>query len=166
MTLLPYSLGQTVKEKGYSLKLSRSKRNPHSALVYIKSLNYTENILEREAAMVEGYDDALFLNTAGKLCESTTANIFWIKDRCIYTPDTSCGILEGVTRAQVIELCKHQGFELKLGGYELQELLQAEEVFITNSLIGILPVSRIDQHAFDVTNNIITKALQKEFAIL
>jgi 4-amino-4-deoxychorismate lyase len=163
MTLSPYLLSEYDLQKGLSIGISSIKRNPHSPLSYMKSLNYLENILAKEEAKQQGYEEALLLNVYNKLCEGAVSNIFWIKDNCVYTPEISCGILAGITRRQVIEICRSLELRLTEGSYEQEELLQAEEVFITNSLMGIMPVGKVDNTSYNVSVYKITNKIYNEF---
>ena len=79
--------------KGFSLKLSNVYRNSKSKLTYIKSINYLENIIEREDITKEGYDEVLFLNEKGLVTEGSASNIFIIKENKIYTPKVESGLL-------------------------------------------------------------------------
>lgn len=163
MTLMDYKLEASYLQKGISLGISSINRNPHSPLCYLKSLNYAENIMAKEEARGLGYEEALFLNVDNKLCEGAVSNIFWVKSNVIYTPEASCGLLEGITRGQVIELCDIAGIRLMQGSYDLEELLQAEEIFVTNALMGIISVCRVDDTPFDITDNNITRLLRNEY---
>jgi 4-amino-4-deoxychorismate lyase len=166
MTLSQYKLEDELMQKGISLGTSIIMRNPHSPMTYIKSLNYTENILAKAEVKSKGYDEALFLNIYSKLCEGAVSNIFWTKQSVIYTPDLSCGILDGITRRQVLDICSILGLSYKEGSHDLEELLSSDEVFITNSLMGIMPVCRVDNSTYDISRYKITGMLQAEYAKL
>lgn len=118
-------------------------RNENSPLVYIKSLNYLENILGRMEARNNGYDDAIFLNTSGYLASATVSNLFFTRKEKIYTPSLDCGILEGTIRGLLLNICKKCGIEVKEGKFTVKDLQCAEEIFLTNTLIGVLPVREI-----------------------
>jgi 4-amino-4-deoxychorismate lyase len=163
MTLSHYTRDESMVKKGISLGTSTIMRNPKSPLCYMKSLNYAENILAKEAAKHQGYDEALFLNVYNKICEGAVSNIFWIKSNRVYTPEISCGILEGITRRQTIEICGRLGLELLEGSYELAELLQADEVFVTNSLMGIMPVYHVDNKIYHIDEYKIIKKIYNEY---
>lgn len=163
MTLTPYEPDRQQQEKGVRLNISTIKRNPYSPLTYIKSMNYADNILAREEAQTKGFHEALLLNVYNKLCEGAMSNLFWIKDHIVYTPDVSCGLLEGIVRKKVIDLVQSLGIRLEEGSYELTELLTADEVFITNSLIGIIPVAGIEDTNFELESFTHREVLQKEY---
>lgn len=140
---IPYTV-QDYKN-GFSLKVSDVKRNPYSNMTYIKSFNYCDNILEREEALKEGYNEVLFLNVHDKIAEGSISNIFFIKDNVIYTPKVQCGLLKGIVRDYLISEIEHDGkFCIEQGEFELKELYDADGIFLTNSLLGVIKVKRIN----------------------
>jgi branched-subunit amino acid aminotransferase/4-amino-4-deoxychorismate lyase len=163
MTISDYKQEESTMQNGLSLRISTIMRNPHSPICYIKSLNYIENILAKAEAKYQGYDEALFLNVHSKLCEGAVSNIFWIKSDMIYTPEINCGILAGITRRQAIDIFSVLGLRLKEGSYELAALLQADEVFVTNSLMGIMPVCKVDKTIYNINEYKVTKKIKDEY---
>lgn len=142
--------------KGFSLKLSNINRNSKSKLSYIKSINYLENILEREEALNNGYNEVLFLNEKGFLSEGSMSNIFIVIDKEIYTPSIKCGLLPGIVRNFLIKEYKIIEKELTL-----EDIMMADEIFITNSLLGIMGISKFENRI--LTENKITIMLRKEY---
>ena len=130
-------------EKGFSLGLSEVRRNAYSNLTYVKSFNYVENIIERDKIISKGYDEALFLNTEGFISEGAVSNIFFIENGIIFTPKIKCGLLPGIIREFVIQNSLSLGFEVQEGEFTLDRLLEAEGAFITNSIMGIMKISKI-----------------------
>lgn len=126
-------------KEGFKLKLSKIKRNKYSHTVYLKSLNYSDNILERKAAVSQGYDEVLFLNNEGYAAEGTVSNIFFIREDVIYSPSVSCGILNGIVRSWVLK-----EYSVVEGEFTLEDILNSDGAFITNSLMGIMKVREID----------------------
>ncbi|MDU6341286.1 MAG: aminotransferase class IV [Clostridium sp.] len=126
-------------EQGFKVKLSNNIRNSKSCLTYIKSINYLDNLLEYEKAQKEEYNEVLFLNENNKLSEGSTTNVFIVKDNKIYTPSEKCGLLSGIIRKYVIDNFKVYEKEISK-----EELLNADEVFLTNSLVGVIKVSEIE----------------------
>jgi len=120
------------------------RRNSTSPLVGIKCISYVENVIGRREAEVRGFDEGIFLNERGEVTEGCTTNIFWVIGKKLFTPATDCGLLPGVTRKALISLAPGLGFEVQEGRYGLRELLESEAVFLTNSLIGVAAVSRVD----------------------
>ena len=148
VVLCPRPLPQLTKEQwkqGVTLTIVNTRRQPSSALPsHIKSLNYLNNILAKQEAVTAQTFDGLFLNTDGSLCECTTSNIFFIKDQHLYTPSLECGILPGITRNIVLELARARDRVVHEGIYRPEDLMNADECFLTNTAFGILPVSRIE----------------------
>lgn len=142
-------------KKGFSLSVSDVIRNSTSMITYIKTTSYIENIMEKEKAIKNGFDDMLFLNENKYIAECTSSNIFWIKDNKIYTPDAKCGILPGIIRGWILK-----NFEVNLGFYKLEDILDADEIFITNSVIGILKINKLKNKNFKC-NDIIDKITLK-----
>ncbi|WP_297629707.1 aminotransferase class IV [uncultured Clostridium sp.] len=143
-------------EKGFKLTRSKVLRNSTSVLNKIKSLNYLENILEREKAIGEGFNDCLFINEKGNICETSTANIFFVKKNEIYTPDIKEGLLNGCLREFIIK-----NFDVKIKNFKWKDLKEIDEIFITNSIIGIMKINSIDNYMFTKEN--IGSLIRKEY---
>ena len=114
--------------------------------ISIKSLpiNYKlaqglNSTLARMEAVEKRYFDAVLLNEAGEICETSSANIFWIKNNILYTPAKECGILLGTTRQKIIDLSSIKIAQVKT---KINELLNADEVFLTNTSLGIIAVDQ------------------------
>ncbi len=131
-------------KKGVSIRISALRRNEKSPAAGVKSLNYLDSILARMEAQAGGADDALLLNTNGDVAETAVSNIFAVKKKTIITPSIVSGALPGVTRDIVIELAGMAGVEAKARRVRPAELIKAREVFITNSLMEVMPVTKID----------------------
>ena len=131
-------------QNGYKIVLSAIRRSSLSPVTYLKSGNTMENMLARRDAKDAGADEAFFLNEKNYLTEAAGSNLFIIKDSILKTPRYESGILPGVTRVVVFELAARLGIKVREVNLKLIDLLQADEVFITNSLIEIVPVTMID----------------------
>jgi branched-chain amino acid aminotransferase len=115
-----------------------TRRNEHSPLARIKSLNYLDNVLAKHEAAAKGVDDALLLNSRGELAGASAANVFALIDGGLTTPRVDDGALPGVARAEAITLARAEERELTPA-----MLSRASEVFLTNAL-GVRPVVSID----------------------
>jgi branched-chain amino acid aminotransferase len=111
-----------------------TRRDEGSPLARIKHLGYLANILARKEAVAAGADDAVLLNTQGRVAETTVSNIFCLIGGGLVTPPVSEGALPGVMRAEVIRLARAEERPIEVG-----ELEQASEIFVSNAL-GIRPV--------------------------
>lgn len=151
--------------EGFKIEISEFKRNPHSIISGIKSVNYLENIYALRAAKEVGSDEVLFLDCKNHISEGATSNIFFIKDGIIYTPTKECGLLKGIIRGKIIEIIdKNKHLKLKQGFFPLKKLLEADEVFLTNSIMGIMPVSKIHHTSYDLKKYYITDILAEKFS--
>jgi aminodeoxychorismate lyase len=131
-------------KRGITCIVSRKYfRNEMSPLSNVKSFNYLENILARIEAKQQGYQDAIFLNTKGFLTSATVSNLFFVKKKRVFTPSIDCGVLPGITRKVVFEICKEQGIKIIEGMFLPEELKEADEVFLTNTLMGVMPVREV-----------------------
>lgn len=132
-------------ERGVGLKLVSVRRNSAAALPpQIKSLNFLNNILAKREASRAGAFDALMLNHEGAVTECTVSNVFFARHGRLHTPSLACGILEGVTRGVVIQLAAESGLAVEEGAFPPAALMEAEECFITNTSMEIMPVSEVD----------------------
>lgn len=129
--------------RGFKLKISKLKRNKYSTTTYLKSLNYLDNILENKKCKEEGYNEVIFLNTDNEITEGSISNIFFIKNNIIYTPSVDCGLLDGTIRKYILK-----NYTVLQGKFSKKELMEADEVFLTNSVMGIMRVSEIESNIF------------------
>ncbi|WP_243450353.1 aminotransferase class IV [Desulfosporosinus sp. Sb-LF] len=146
--LIPYTTVQYTL--GIRLHLLPCPRNEQSPLVSIKSTNYVENILAKEAAKLNNADEGLWLNTQGFVCEGTMSNLFFIKDGVLFTPSLSSGCLPGTRRQLILELAQSLEIPTQEGLYPLSDLLSSEEIFMTNALMGVMPVRQINDFPFHI----------------
>ena len=129
--------------KGVSAKII-GVANEYSALSRMKTANYLNLILARFDAQSLGFDEAVLTNTIGNVTEGATSNIFLVKRGALITPSVDSGVLPGVTRAVMIDIAKKLKIPVRERAVSRNELSGADEVFLTNSLAEVLPVTRID----------------------
>ena len=130
--------------RGAAWSVAPFRRDPRAPLAGHKTLNYLENMRARWDAEDQGVLDALVLGFRGEVLEGTRCNIFAVERGRLVTPPVGEGILPGVTRQLVLELAQRQGIEVRERQLRLGRLLEAEEVFVTSTMMEIVPVSRID----------------------
>ena len=128
-------------ESGFKAALSSLRRNSHSPLSRLKSTCYMENILARMEARGAGCDEAILLNEQGYLAEGSTSNIFLVSKGDLITPSLESGVLPGVTREAVMEIARASNIKTLERQVELKELVEAEEAFITNSILELMPLT-------------------------
>ena len=136
-----------------------TKRNEHSPLSVHKTTNYADNILARNEALGRGADEALLVNTSGNLTEGTVANLFLVKDQTVFTPPITDGVLPGILRQKVIGLCDSLAITCREETLCPGVLHSADEAFLTNSLMGIMPLHKVGGQVFDFSVNSITSRL-------
>lgn len=158
-----YLKNDDLYSKGSRLLVSDIRRNEYSLLAKHKTCNYLENFIESHKATSKGYFDTIFLNSQGHIAETSKCNIFFVKDKIIYTPDEDCGILSGIMREWAIEKSKKLKLDLKKGSFSINQLMNADEVFVTNSVIGILPVAGIEKKKICKSPGEVTNILMREF---
>jgi len=131
-------------ESGFKAALSPLRRNSQSPLSRLKSTCYIENILARMAARAAGCDEAILLNEQGHLAEGSTTNIFLATNGELITPSLESGVLPGITRAAVLEIAQVANIKTLERQVELKELIEAEEAFLTNSILELMPLTWFD----------------------
>lgn len=130
--------------EGVKLALVQVRRNLPAALPpRIKSLNFLNNILAKQEAVQAQAFDGLMLNFEGHLAECTTSNLFFVRNGRLCTPSVDCGILDGITRQVVLLLARESGIPTEEGHYTAEALLEADECFVTNTSLEILPVREV-----------------------
>ena len=133
--------------KGFRAVIANIKKDRNSPLCRVKSANFLTHILAKGEAADAGVDEALMLNYEGFLTEATVSNLFLLKGNSLLTPSVESGILPGVTRRVVIEIAGKMGLEVKQREIRHEELYSADEAFLTNSLMEIMPLIEIDGQA-------------------
>ncbi len=139
--------------EGIRLTISPIKRG-YNILNKHKTTNYFENIYTKEDALEKGYNDGLFLDTNDKILECSMSNIFFIKNNKIYTPSDELSILNGTKRKIIFKICKDINIEIKEIYIKKNDLSSFEFTFVTNSLMGAMKVSAINDIHYDENNDI------------
>jgi branched-chain amino acid aminotransferase len=153
-------------ETGLKVVVAKRPRIPIACLdPRIKSLNYLNNILAKVEAIDAGCYESIMLNLDGYVSECTGDNIFVVKDGQLFTPPSESGILEGVTRRFVMNDLAHTlGFSVQEKWMKVDEVLSADEIFLTGSAAEIIAVTRVDQTQIgDGSEGKITKQLRQLF---
>lgn len=133
-------------ETGVTLIIAATKRNLPSALSpHIKSTNFLNNILAKREAIAAGVFDSIFLNWENHLTECSISNLFFVSGARLFTPSLDCGLLDGITRNIVIELARETGISVEEGRFLPDRLFHAEECFLTNTSMEIMPVTAVDR---------------------
>lgn len=152
-------------EKGLEIITVSTQRNHPAALSpRIKSLNYLNNILAKIEGLQAGCIEALMLNHKGEVAECTGDNIFLVRLGRLLTPPNEAGILEGITRAAVMDLARDAGIEVREVPLTKHDVYIADECFLTGSAAEVVPVVKVDSRKIgDGTPGPITRDLAARF---
>lgn len=142
-------------------KVLTIRRNTPEGQYRLKSHHYLNNMYAKQELGNDPRYEGIFLTEDGAVAEGIISNIFWSIGKCIYTPSLDTGILDGVTRRFVIEKMEKLGAEVKTGRFRLESLLTADEAWITNSVLEIVPFSKIEEAAFPGVSGEMTAFLQE-----
>ena len=157
---------QKVPSTGLTLAVSPYRINTFSPLTGIRSLNYLEQVLSWEEAQERQFDEAVMLNERGEIAAATMANIFWAKEGKVYTPALSTGAVAGITRGTVLKLAEQELIPVVEGIYELGDLVEADEIFLTSANLGVAIVTTFDFRQYAVTPDSLGAKLRKAFRTL
>jgi len=155
-------------EHGLKIITAATTRNhPNAVNPRIKSLNYLNNIMGKIEATQAGCLEALMLNHKGELAECTGDNVFVVQHGRIHTPSIDSGILEGITRAAVIELARGAGYDVIERTMDRLDVFKAEECFLTGTAAELIPVVECDGRVIgDGRPGPITRELRERFHAL
>ena len=129
---------------GFKAAISFLRRNSQSPLSRLKSTCYMENVLARMTARAAGYDEAILLNEQGYLAEGSTTNVFLVSHGELITPGFESGVLPGITRDAVLEIARTSNIKATERWVELNELIEAQEAFVTNSILELMPLVSVE----------------------
>ena len=134
-------------EKGLKIIIAGTRKIPYASFdCGVKSCNYLNNIMATWELIDKEADEAIMTDEKGIVSEATVDNLFGIRGNTLFTPSLDTNCLPGVTRAKIMELARGQGMEVAEGRYTSREFMFADEVFLTGTGAGIIPVTRIDHH--------------------
>jgi branched-chain amino acid aminotransferase len=139
-------LDNALYQQGIQLRVAQTRRNaPEAISPKIKSISNLNSLLGKIEARAAGAFEVIMLNNKDHICEGASSNIFWVKDKWVFTPDASTGLLEGVTRSTIMRLCEETlNMRVVTGEFKLQDLKFADEVFITSTSLEVMPVVKVD----------------------
>jgi len=134
-------------EKGMAIVISDSKVESSNPVARHKSTNYLPRLLELRKAQQLKAGESLWFTESNHLAEGCISNVFLVKDSKLLTPSLAEPILPGVTRAAVLELARTEKIPVSEQSLTIDDVLAAEEIFLTNSVMEIMPVCRFEKHA-------------------
>lgn len=145
-SMFAYKAEPIVPQTGARLKTSAWRRVPDYAIPSRAKVNgaYVNSVLAKQDAIDSGYDDCIFLDAAGHVCELSAANIFLVRGGKLITPDKTSDLLEGINRRTIIEQAHELGIKVEERTVDLTELYIADEVFICGTSAFVAPVIEVD----------------------
>ena len=150
--------------EGLRTSIVSIRRNSKSPMCRLKALGYLENMLAHAEAVDDGSDEAILLNGDGYIAECSASNLFVVEAGRVITPPVEAGILPGITRRVVIDLASSLGIKVAQEAVTVERVLNAEEVFITNSVIEIMPIASVDGRTVGAgSRGEVTKRLMEEY---
>ena len=159
ISLRDITYNEDTYKKGFSLCISPIKRGD-SIIYRHKTTNYFESMYSKHYATDRNFNDAIFLDSLNNILECSMSNIFFIKSNTIYTPKSSSPILNGIMKSNVKSICKNLDINLVECDINISCIDEYDAVFVTNSLMGIMPVTNICDINYDKNYDLIKK-LQK-----
>jgi branched-chain amino acid aminotransferase len=153
--------------RGFTAIISSIHRNSQSPLPGMKTSDLLESLLAKREARNAGVDETILLNDKGLVAEASSSNIFIVGNGVLKTPRLGEGLLPGITRQVIAELAAGTGVRLLEADIRQEELMTAEEAFISNSMIEIMPLTRIEGRIIGTGEaGSVTRKLMSEYRAL
>ena len=146
-----------------TLTISPIRLHSSSPLAGVKQTSLIEHLLALEEARSRQFSEAVLLNERGEIVSATAGNIFWVEGDEIYTPSLATGCIAGITRGFIYDVARKMGLHLVEGGFPVQRLLDASEVFITSTTREVAPVVSFDIKEYNQNQARLTRLLAREF---
>jgi branched-chain amino acid aminotransferase len=139
-------LGDDALRNGVRVMISSWRKVHHSMLPTMAkaSGHYANNVLAAHEALDHGFDDAILLNQDGTVASATGCNVFFVRGGELFTNDESSSIVPGITRDCVLDIAAEHGVKVTIRSFTREDLLRADEVFLTGTAAEVTPVREID----------------------
>lgn len=128
---------------GYNVTTASCQSRP-ARYACVKSLDYARYREVYHQAVRQGFQETLLVDPKGHVFEASRSNVFFVKNGIVHTPALTLGCLDGVTRRLVLECAREHKIAVKTVKPKVQDIINSDEVFLTNAILGIMPVTRID----------------------
>jgi branched-chain amino acid aminotransferase len=160
-------MGDYLSPDGISCRISSWYRQEDRSLPLRGKISgaYITSALAKTEAVDSGFDEAILMNSQGKVCEATGMNIFMVRNNKLITPSFDQDILEGITRDSVLTIAKNLGIEIEQREIDKTELFIADEVFLCGTAAKVTPVKRVENYQLPQEKNITNKIKEKLTAI-
>jgi branched-chain amino acid aminotransferase len=138
-----------MNENGIDLGVFEAGRKVCDAFSNLKSNNYLLYVMAAQYAKQQKWNEAIVLNQYGRICDATIANVFFISQNKVHTPQLTEGCVAGVMRSYLLDQLQLAGIEVHEGAYSVEDLLNANEIFLTNAFYGIRWVKNLGNKNFE-----------------
>ncbi|WP_330204191.1 branched-chain amino acid transaminase [Cyanobacterium sp. Dongsha4] len=156
-------MGDYLSPDGISCRISSWYRQEDRSLPLRGKISgaYITSALAKTEAVDSGFDEAILMNSQGKVCEATGMNIFIVRNNKLITPNVDQDILEGITRDSIVTIAKDLGIEVEEREIDKTELFIADEVFLCGTAAKITPVKRVENYHLPADKKITMKLKEK-----
>lgn len=158
-------LGEDALRNGIRVTISSWRKFHHTMLPTMAkaSGHYANSVLAAHEAMDRGYDDAILLNQDGTVASATGQNVFFVKGGVLYTNDVSSSIVPGITRDCVLAIAEEQRVPIRIRAFTREDLLRADEIFMTGTAAEVTPVRELDGAEFVTGKNTLGALFQRAY---
>jgi len=163
LTVDPLQLDASITERGARLIVSSVRRDPRGELGKHKLGSYLFSLVARREATAAGADEAIISDTDGRWLECASSNLFAVVDGALVTPDTSQNLLPGIARETVLDCARELGIPVQLEDLTAELAKTAEELFITNSVQEVVPVTDVGTASY-AAPGLVTRRLMRDYA--
>ena len=136
---------QSKYREGFRASICGFRQNENHYFSQIKTTSRLLYELEFNQAKKKGFDEGLIINNGGFIVEGTRSNIFLVKGKSLLTPHLSCGCLDGITRGVILDFASKYKINTYEGNFTIQDIYNCDEAFLTNSLMGVMPLSGVEK---------------------
>lgn len=160
-------LGDYLSPDGVSCRISSWHRQEDRSLPLRGKISgaYITSSLAKTEAVESGFDEAILLNSQGKVCEASGMNIFMVRNGTLYTPSMNQDILEGITRDSILTIAREMGIPVEERAIDKSELFIADELFLSGTAARLTPISRVENYSYSKTRPVTEKLREKLSAI-
>jgi branched-chain amino acid aminotransferase len=160
-------LGDYLSPDGITCRISSWTRQEDRSLPLRGKISgaYITSSLAKTEAVESGFDEAILMNSQGKVCEATGMNIFMVRNGTLITPGFNQDVLEGITRDSIVTVAKDMGLEVQERPIDKTELFIADEVFLSGTAAKVSPINQIENYHLS-TDRPITKAIQSKLVAI
>jgi branched-chain amino acid aminotransferase len=158
-------LGQDALRNGIRVTISSWRKFHHTMLPTMAkaSGHYANSVLAAHEAMDRGYDDAILLNQDGTVASATGQNVFYVKGGVLHTNDETSSIVPGITRDCILAIAEEQQVPIRIRAFTREDLLRADEIFMTGTAAEVTPVRELDGAEFVTGKNTLGALFQRMY---